>query len=65
MYVKKHLQPRDRLNKRHKEVYSWEIDWNTTGEFFQRVSSTGTGAHDREGSIMNLDSRKRREDETK
>jgi len=41
MYVKNHLQPRDRLNKRHKEVYGWEIDWNTMGEFFQRVEETG------------------------
>ncbi len=41
MYVKKHLQPRDLLNKRHREVYGWEIDWNTMAEFFQRVEKTG------------------------
>lgn len=41
MYVKNHLQPRERLNKRHKEIYGWEIDWNTMGEFFQRVEKTG------------------------
>lgn len=33
--------PRDELNERHKEVYGWEIDWNTMGEFFERVEKKG------------------------
>ncbi|MBD3204710.1 amidohydrolase family protein, partial [Candidatus Bathyarchaeota archaeon] len=41
MYVKEWLQPRDKLNERHREVYGWEIDWNTMGDFFHRVKDNG------------------------
>ncbi len=39
MYVEDWLQPRELVNQRHREVYGWEIDWNTMGEFFQRVKA--------------------------
>jgi N-acyl-D-aspartate/D-glutamate deacylase len=38
MYSKDWLQPRDQVNKRHKEIFGWEIDWNTMAEFFQRLT---------------------------
>ncbi|MFH1179382.1 MAG: amidohydrolase family protein, partial [Candidatus Bathyarchaeota archaeon] len=41
MYVEDWLQPRELVNQRHREVYGWEIDWNTMGEFFQRVKAKG------------------------
>ncbi|MFP3950972.1 MAG: N-acyl-D-amino-acid deacylase family protein [Candidatus Bathyarchaeia archaeon] len=41
MYFKNWLQPRDLLNQRHKEIYGWEIDWNTMGDFFERVERRG------------------------
>jgi len=41
MYVKEWLQPRDKVNERHREVHGWEIDWNSMGEFFQRVEEKG------------------------
>jgi len=33
--------PRDLINPRHKELYGWEIDWGTMGEYFKRVEETG------------------------
>lgn len=39
MYVKEWLQPRDKVNKRHMEVYGWEIDWDTMAGFFKRVEA--------------------------
>ncbi|HUV34323.1 MAG TPA: amidohydrolase family protein [Candidatus Desulfaltia sp.] len=41
MYVREWLIPRDTLNLRHKEVYGWEIDWHTMGEFFDRLEKKG------------------------
>jgi N-acyl-D-aspartate/D-glutamate deacylase len=41
MYNREWLIPRDLLNPRHREVYGWEIDWETLGEFFQRVEVKG------------------------
>jgi N-acyl-D-aspartate/D-glutamate deacylase len=41
MYVKEWLQPRDKVNERHREVYGWDIDWNTMGDFFHRVKDNG------------------------
>lgn len=41
MYYKNWLQPRGRLNERHKEIYGWQIDWNTMREFFERVERKG------------------------
>jgi N-acyl-D-amino-acid deacylase len=35
------LIARDLLNPRHKELYGWEYDWNTMGEFFKRVEAKG------------------------
>jgi N-acyl-D-amino-acid deacylase len=33
--------PKDLINARHKEIYGWEIDWGTMGQFFKRVKETG------------------------
>lgn len=41
MYVKDWLQPRDRFNERHKELYGWEIDWRDIIEFHKRVEEKG------------------------
>jgi N-acyl-D-aspartate/D-glutamate deacylase len=41
MYSKDWLMPRDLLNQRHMELYGWEIDWYTLGQFFKRVESKG------------------------
>jgi N-acyl-D-amino-acid deacylase len=41
MYYKDWLQPRDLINPRHKELYGWEIDWNTMGGFFKKLEKTG------------------------
>ena len=35
------LIPRDLINPRHKELYGWEIDWNTMEEFFEKVEAKG------------------------
>ncbi|MBQ03425.1 hypothetical protein CL673_01760 [Candidatus Bathyarchaeota archaeon] len=41
LFNREWLIPRDLLNPRHKELFGWEIDWNTMGEFFQRVETKG------------------------
>jgi N-acyl-D-aspartate/D-glutamate deacylase len=41
MYGTDWLKPREQVNKRHRELYGWEIDWNTLGEFFERVEDKG------------------------
>jgi len=41
MYDRNWLLPRDLLNERHREVYGWEIDWDTMGEYFKKVEETG------------------------
>jgi len=41
MYEREWLIPRDILNLRHREVYGWEIDWTSMGEFFQRLEKKG------------------------
>ena len=41
MYGKDWLQSRDIVNSRHREVYGWEIDWSTMGEFFEKVEAKG------------------------
>jgi N-acyl-D-aspartate/D-glutamate deacylase len=41
MYERDWLIPRDALNLRHREVYGWEIDWTSMGEFFQRLEKKG------------------------
>jgi N-acyl-D-aspartate/D-glutamate deacylase len=41
MYRSDWIIDRDELNKRHKEVYGWEIDWNTMGDYFKRVEEKG------------------------
>jgi len=35
------LLPRELVNEKHRELYGWEIDWHTMGEFFQRVEERG------------------------
>ena len=41
MYDREWVLPRGLFNERHREVYGWEIDWHTMGEFFKRVESMG------------------------
>ena len=41
MYNRDWLIPRELLNPRHKELFGWEIDWSTLGEFFERVEAKG------------------------
>jgi len=41
MYNREWLISRDLLNPRHKELFGWEIDWSTLGEFFERVEVKG------------------------
>jgi N-acyl-D-amino-acid deacylase len=43
MLEREWLVPRDLLNPRHREVYGWEVDWETLGEFFKRVEAAGIG----------------------
>ena len=43
MLEREWLVPRDLLNPRHREVYGWEIDWETLGEFFKKVEAAGIG----------------------
>ena len=41
MYYSKWVIPREDFNKKHKETYGWELDWNTLGEFFQKLEKNG------------------------
>jgi len=41
MYYRDWILPRDLVNSRHKEIYGWEIDWHTMGEFCKRVEAKG------------------------
>jgi N-acyl-D-aspartate/D-glutamate deacylase len=41
MYYRDWLLPREVVNDRHRELYGWEIDWDTMGEFFERVEDKG------------------------
>jgi len=41
MYGNDWLMPRDAFNSRHREVYGWEIDWDTMGGFMERVEAKG------------------------
>jgi len=41
MYIGDWLQPRELINRRHREVYGWEIDWHTLAEFFERLERKG------------------------
>jgi len=43
MLEREWLVPRNLLNQRHREVYGWEIDWETLGEFFKKVEAAGIG----------------------
>lgn len=35
------LIPREMLNAKHREVFGWEIDWKTMGEFLKKVGQQG------------------------
>jgi len=35
------LIPKDDFNVRHKELYGWEVDWNTMAGYFKKVEETG------------------------
>jgi len=41
MYYPKRLLPRDLINERHLELYGWEINWHTMGEFFKQIEARG------------------------
>ncbi|MBN1682414.1 amidohydrolase family protein [Candidatus Bathyarchaeota archaeon] len=41
MYDADWLHPREEVNKLHKEKFGWEIDWNTMGEFFNKLEGKG------------------------
>jgi len=41
MYYPERLQPREMVNELHGEMYGWEIDWHTLGEFMKRVEGRG------------------------
>lgn len=45
MYYGESLQPLVEVNELHKEMYGWEIDWRTLGEWMQRVEKKGTAAN--------------------
>lgn len=42
MYYPSGYVKRERLNFRHKEIYGWEVDWTTMGEFCKKVEEFGT-----------------------
>jgi N-acyl-D-aspartate/D-glutamate deacylase len=41
MYYRSWLMPRGLVNLRHMEIFGWEIDWHTLGEFLKRVEAQG------------------------
>jgi N-acyl-D-aspartate/D-glutamate deacylase len=45
MYYPDRLMQRETLNEAHKELHGWEINWNTLGEFFQRLEAKGISAN--------------------
>jgi N-acyl-D-amino-acid deacylase len=45
MYYEERLQPLAEVNELHKEMYGWEIDWKTLGEWMQRVEKKGAAAN--------------------
>jgi N-acyl-D-amino-acid deacylase len=45
MYYGERLQPLEKVNVLHREMYGWEIDWNTLGEWMTRVEAKGTSAN--------------------
>ena len=45
MYYGERLQPIDKINELHREMYGWEIDWGTLGEWMDRVEAKGTSAN--------------------
>lgn len=67
MYYPERLQPIDRVNELHREMYGWEIDWGTLGEWMGRVEAKGTSANvvpiaghgDIRNLVMGLDYRRK------
>ena len=45
MYYGERLQPLEKVNALHKEMYGWEIDWGTLGEWMDRVEAKGASAN--------------------
>jgi len=41
MYYPEGLISKETLNPRHGELYGWEVDWNTMGEFFAKLEGIG------------------------
>ena len=35
------LVPKDAFNEKHRELYGWEVDWDTMAGYFKRVEETG------------------------
>jgi len=67
MYYPERLQPIDKINELHREMYGWEIDWGTLGEWMGRVEAKGTSANvvpiaghgDIRNLVMGLDYRRK------
>ncbi len=45
MYYGERLQLLEKVNSLHKEMYGWEIDWGTLGEWMDRVEAKGASAN--------------------
>ena len=67
MYYLESLLPREVVNERHREMYGWEIDWHTMGDFFERVEAEGispnyipiVGHHQIRNVVMGADFRRK------
>lgn len=67
MYYGERLQPKEKVNELHREMYGWEIDWSTLGEWMRRVEQKGlrpnivpiAGHGDIRYLVMGLDYRRR------
>jgi N-acyl-D-amino-acid deacylase len=67
MYYPESILPRDMVNEKHREMYGWEIDWHTMGDFFKRVETGGispnyvpiVGHHQIRNVVMGKDFKRR------
>lgn len=67
MYYPESLLPREAVNEKHREMYGWEIDWFTMGDFFKRVEAEGispnyvpiVGHHQVRNVVMGADFRRK------
>jgi len=71
IYYPEGLLPRDVVNEKHREMYGWEIDWYTMGEFLKRVEDESispnyvplVGHHQVREVVMGTDFQRRATDE--